>query len=511
MPPATRWRMWVEYWELSNRLGEAQQAELDAFYARWPGTYVEDRLRNDWLLELGRRRDWANFRVEFPRFRMNDDREVTCYALLTQHLDGQDVRDAARGAWFAQRDPDDGCNLLATTLYEAKVLKPADAWHKARLAIEMNRPRAARAAAALVRPATTPRRGRARRQPGALAAAPAAHSAPAGHELELLALMRLAASDPGAAAGAAVRTPGPSACRHSLAATAWAARGQAGGDEAAARRLPPTRAAPGSCGTPRREAARRRPGATTCWPGRCAPRCADAGEASRWPLMTRAIDAMSAAEQRDSAWVYWRARAAAGQRRAGPARRRRRAPWRRGAASRSPPQLGFYGKLATEDLGGTRRRCPPRRAPLTRRRARGRAQPRRAWRARCSSSTWACATKACASGTSRCAAWPTANCWPPPQLACEREVWDRCINTSDRTRGEVDMAQRFPDALPRAGAGAGARDRHRPGRGVRPDPPGVALHHGRALHVGASGPDAADAGHRALDGAQDRPATTRPR
>ena len=30
------------------------------------------------------------------------------------------------------------------------------------------------------------------------------------------------------------------------------------------------------------------------------------------------------------------------------------------------------------------------------------------------------------------------------QLACEREVWDRCINTSDRTRVEVDMAQRFP-------------------------------------------------------------------
>ena len=35
--------------------------ELDAFYARWPGTYVEDRLRNDWLLELGKRRDWVNF------------------------------------------------------------------------------------------------------------------------------------------------------------------------------------------------------------------------------------------------------------------------------------------------------------------------------------------------------------------------------------------------------------------------------------------------------------------
>ena len=30
------------------------------------------------------------------------------------------------------------------------------------------------------------------------------------------------------------------------------------------------------------------------------------------------------------------------------------------------------------------------------------------------------------------------------QWACEREVWDRCINTSDRTRAEVDMTQRFP-------------------------------------------------------------------
>jgi soluble lytic murein transglycosylase len=30
------------------------------------------------------------------------------------------------------------------------------------------------------------------------------------------------------------------------------------------------------------------------------------------------------------------------------------------------------------------------------------------------------------------------------QLACEREVWDRCINTSERTRDVVDMQQRYP-------------------------------------------------------------------
>jgi soluble lytic murein transglycosylase len=29
-------------------------------------------------------------------------------------------------------------------------------------------------------------------------------------------------------------------------------------------------------------------------------------------------------------------------------------------------------------------------------------------------------------------------------FACQREVWDRCINTSERTKSVVDVAQRFP-------------------------------------------------------------------
>jgi soluble lytic murein transglycosylase len=53
---------------------------------------------------------------------MNDDREVSCYALLVDHLGGKDVREAALAAWLAQREADDGCALMATTLYEAKVL-----------------------------------------------------------------------------------------------------------------------------------------------------------------------------------------------------------------------------------------------------------------------------------------------------------------------------------------------------------------------------------------------------
>jgi hypothetical protein len=72
------------------------------------------------------------------------------------------------------------------------------------------------------------------------------------------------------------------------------------------------------------------------------------------------------------------------------------------------------------------------------------------------------------------------------QLACDREVWDRCINTSDRTRSEIDMEQRFPAPL-RQDVSARAKEIGLDPRSSTADPPGIALHHGRALGVGASG------------------------
>src|SRR5689334_4514642 len=30
---------WVDYWELSSRLGEVRTEEVETFYQRWPGSY----------------------------------------------------------------------------------------------------------------------------------------------------------------------------------------------------------------------------------------------------------------------------------------------------------------------------------------------------------------------------------------------------------------------------------------------------------------------------------------
>jgi soluble lytic murein transglycosylase len=428
--------MWADYWELGNRLNEAQQPELDAFYARWPSTYVEDRLRNDWLLELGRRRDWANFAVEYPRFRMNDDREVTCYALLVDHLSGKDVREAAFGAWMAQKDSDDGCALLSSTLYEARKITAADAWRRARFAMDASRPRVARQAAALVNPAYD-------RLVAELADNPARHltrhataASRSDAELATLALMRMAGNDPEAAARQ-LDERWDRTLPTDLAAWAWASVAK----QSAMKLLPE------SAEYFQRAALRAgKAGQTLDWPedmlawkARAALR-GDNGR-TRWQQVLQAINAMSPAEQREATWVYWKARGlqavATDSQDAEGMRSLSRELYRSIAG-----QVSFYGKLATEELGEAIA-LPSRPAALLPEEEQAAADHpglQRALRLIAIGlrnegvREWNYSLRGMSDRELLAAA----------QLACDREVWDRCINTSDRTRNDVHMDQRFP-------------------------------------------------------------------
>jgi soluble lytic murein transglycosylase len=439
---------WVDYWEIGNRLDRAQQPELDAFYARWPGTYVEDRLRNDWLLELGKRRDWANFVREFPRFRMNDDREVTCYALLTEHQAAVEAGKAAArlkarafDAWAAQRDLDDGCALMATTLYEAHVFNADDAWRRARLAAEANRPRVVRAAAALAAPTLAAQVANALDRPALYLNAGATVVNRAQSEVATIALIRVAANEPEVAAQLMAdrwqqRLP------RDLSAWAWSQVARS-----AAQRLLPEAATHYRAAWAEAERAHAGAGTlatgwsddTLAWAVRAALRSGQGSE--RWSAVQRAIDQMSPAEQRDSTWRYWNARAL----------RETAAPAAAGERQRAQAmllmhelsgELHFYGKLAAEDLG-RRFAVPPRPLPLAedeRDAARSNAGLARALQLIALGlrnegvREWNFSLRGMDDRALLAAA----------DRACEREVWDRCINTSDRTRREIDLEQRFP-------------------------------------------------------------------
>jgi soluble lytic murein transglycosylase len=444
--------MWADYWELNNRLSESNQAELDAFYSRWPGTYVEDRLRNDWLLELGRRRDWRNFATEYPRFKFNDDREVSCYATLLRHHAGDDVRAAARASWFAQRDGDDGCTLLVTTLYTARQFSAADVWLKAREAAEAKRLNAARQALTLLgeeagAPLTElfeqPQRALGRRTDA---------SSRQGAEYVVMALARLAASDPVAAA-AELQDRWQTQLPPDAAAWAWASVAR----QAAMKLMPEADAWFQRASTLAATAGRDRErdldwnDDTLAWRVRTALRAADPG---RWQRVLDAIASMGTAAQADPTWVYWKARAIHATAKSGTD-----GDAQRTAASvlfeRIAGQLNFYGKLAAEELGRPQA-LPARPAAITPdERVQAHRQP---------GLTRALTLIALGLRSEGVREWNFSirelsdrQLLAAAQRACDHEVWDRCINTSERTRQEIDLTQRFPTPF-RADVVAAAQD-----------------------------------------------------
>jgi len=255
--------------------------------------------------------------------------------------------------------------------------------------------------------------------------------------LRTVAVIRMAASDPEAAAGQLAQ-PWAAQLPAALQAAAWGVVAKQ-----AALKLQPEAA-----GWYRRafdqQRASQEPAPwsddTLAWGVRAALR-STAPEAQRWALVLEAVGAMSAQEQKDAAWVYWRARALQAQAPRDAAGDEARAGARQLMQSIASP-LSFYGKLASEDLGlrPSLPSTPAPPSPAEREAAAGvpglqrglhmislglRSEGVREW-----------------NFTLR--GMNDRELLAAAQVACEREVWDRCINTSDRTKAEINLAQRFP-------------------------------------------------------------------
>ncbi|TDQ43275.1 soluble lytic murein transglycosylase [Tepidicella xavieri] len=414
------------YWELTARLPNAAPQEIRAFMRRWAGTYYEDRLRNDWLLELGKARDWATFREELPLFRMNDDREVACYALVADTERPAAERAAELPAlWLAQRRADDGCALAAERLLATGAL-PADVvWRRARLAMERNQPAIATQAVALLDPSWVPLVQTVHSDPERYLDEKVTAIRTRTKELVTLALIRLAVRDPEAAAAEASKLRWKAQLTQEEQSWVWGVIGRR-----LAQRLSPD--AMEAFAKARHE---HLSDEHLAWRVRAALR------AGAWSDVHDTIMAMSPAQRDEPVWTYWLARALLAQGHPA-ARAQAHALFDRIAG----PQ-GFYEQLALEALGRPVT-VPAAPAPLTLAEvAAARTHPGlqrallaiqiglrtegvREWHY-----TVALHTPGGMSDRELLAA---------ADFACSREVWDRCINTSKRTTTEIDHRQRFP-------------------------------------------------------------------
>ncbi len=316
---------YLQYWRLKIRFDSRDPEEIRRYIVMNRDTPLSNAVRRDWLKLLGKNGQWDVFNTELPAL-IGEDIEVTCYALQSRvRTDSQALREA-RPLWFVARGLPDSCNPLFEALLEARQLSEEDVWMRVRLALEAGQVGLANRVAGWLPKGQAPDA----RALTAISGNPAAHlndlrsdlKSRASRETTMFAVYRLARSSPQqAAANWTKLAPRFSeeerayvwgmlgyfgAMRHDAAALDWFSRASGMSDLQLA------------------------------WKARAALR------ARSWPDVLAAIDAMTPKEAEDPAWRYWKARAFKATARDAEA-----------VALLKPlsADFSFYGQLATEDLG----------------------------------------------------------------------------------------------------------------------------------------------------------------
>jgi soluble lytic murein transglycosylase len=418
---------WAAFWELRARLETASKTDIQAFLTRYAGTYQEDRLRLEWLKLLGKRRDWAGFAAEYPLYRMRDDKEVRCYALAGQ-AQTPEVAEEFKRLWYAQKETDDGCNYAAEKLHTARKIDGLDLWRKARLAMEISRPRAAQLAIEIEAQDVAGQLMLIQADPVKYLDKRIMAVTTKRKELAVLALIRIASSNPDQAAEDLQKRWGLLLSAEERNWT-WGAIGKQ-----AAFKLQDN--ASGYFAKVTRDTDLNDD--MLGWKARAAMR------QGHWKAVASAIDAMQYSAN-DPTWVYWRAKATLAN---NPTEAQRNLALQslRGIASIK----GFYEQLALEDLGQNITLPAKPTALSSTERASASANPglQRALYAigmglRAEGNReWNYTTNLHVTG-----GMSDRELLAAADLACQRQVWDRCINTSERTKVAFDMDQRFPTPL----------------------------------------------------------------
>ena len=430
---------WAAYWELRARLDEANYSEIREFLKRYAGTYQEDRMRNDWLLMAGSRREWDTLLDEYPYFRMRDDKELQCYYLLAQFVQlgpkaQPDTGELVLQNWHALRDADDGCMLAVDRLYDARKISEIDIWRKVRLATEYNQGRLAKSALKIVAPKYLPDLEDIFKNPSRFLGQPINAPSRARDELITAALIRLSASDP-ADAIRQLLTRWISQLTNEQRTWVWAVAGR----EAA------LRGDPKSLEYFEHASADKEIGndELLAWKVRIALRV---DVRPRWEMVEQAILAMSPNAQKDPTWTYWRARAIL-QKKPQTAQNTLEAQTLLNSVA---GVKGFYEQLALEELG-KKITTPPRAEPL-------KAQETSAVKANPSlrralyainlglrsegNREWNYATNL-VDNAGKLGGMSDRELLAAASYACELEVWDRCVNSAERSK-VFDANLRFP-------------------------------------------------------------------
>lgn len=407
---------YVDYYRLKPLIKDlvAPQADIRDYLSRYDGSAIADRLRNDWLLELGKAGDWATFDEQYPKFVLDDDTQLKCYALTSAALKGVNVAAEARALLTTPKDFGQGCTDLVGTLAQNGQFTADDVWFQIRQAVESGFAGVARRMTPFVDADDAQVAQAIDKSALLLARGPGAGRS--GRELFILALGRVAKNDPGRAAGAlSTSSDQLTSTERSL---AWAQIALQSSLKLEPQALDYWRQVKNNASLS---------GDAYQWRVRSALRGGD------WKLVRSGIEAMPATLRSDPTWIYWLARADQADGKVDQAQQQFQS---------IADQTNFYGQLALEELGqkiiavsSTQAFSPIEMAAMTNNQGFRRAlrffdmnlrfEGVREW-------NWELRKM-----TDR-------QLLTAAEFARQNNVLDRMVNTSDRTKVEVDFNQRFP-------------------------------------------------------------------
>ncbi len=130
--------IYVSFWGLRLRLEEADPGEVRGFLVRHSGTVLAEQLRRDWLRILGRTGRWDLFREEQPAL-VKDDPDVACYA-LQERWRRQDASALAEATsfWRVPKALPEGCVPLVDMMLKTGDLTQKDLSDRFRLLVQAN-------------------------------------------------------------------------------------------------------------------------------------------------------------------------------------------------------------------------------------------------------------------------------------------------------------------------------------------------------------------------------------
>jgi len=334
---------WAEYYQVRMHIEEdGAEPALRDYLSRYPGSFLAERLRGEWLKVLGRKRQWETFRREYSRL-AQPDQELQCYAWQDRYGQGDlAILDEAKPVWLAGSDLPDACSPVTDALVTEKRLNADDVWERIRRLLEAGKTKEAVNAGRYLPNNQMPDSKTVNlisdKAMKYLALLPGSFdSNRLGREMAIYAVTKVSRQDPTEAAAQLRRIE--SRLMEGERGYAW---GQVAW-QAAKRHMPE------AVGWYELSKGANQSEEVLTWRARAALRALD------WSAVRRAIEQMPSTLANQPDWLYWRGRALAAQGK----REEALALYRRIGG-----QPTFYSNLADEELGRPIN-VPPRAAPPT--------------------------------------------------------------------------------------------------------------------------------------------------